>query len=532
MVGGKDSWFSDMCPAWPDNVAVGWTDNVGGYSGWDVTLGFGTPSVFVKSLGNGRQNQGYGWLDEDDYQPLVHYRGFHGVRESYLEISEEFRLYHQLCHLPSEHKFIKIEDDGTEKDAITYTTKPDQGFLSAEISRDLLDEFCLVKKMHLAVYFDVQRKNQKTLEEMGLDPKECLEIREGFIVLDRFWSDSMMSDGSLSIVRGKKLFPGLPRENNTPWLFNSEKKDYEKFIIGIDDDGQEIKAYCGPDREIRANGAFYKSVYFDRKVLDKYYADPDRYEIRDGNLYCAGLWGLRFDNNRNDGCVSAFLGDIGQMLSSKEQAYWKSFNIWPAQTGLSEAAYRRGVLGEFAEPNSPDFIFKYRFENFQKSYSSQSKWPLFEELEEEDQHNLSALRALTGNRQSEFDQQVLSLSKVLVDSLSEKEILRRYEESTGTPLTGTEGEERTIQKLEKLLEALGAPEPRESIQILRDIQGLRSASSAHRKGPSFKKLQERMGLKTKGLQQAFSEILLSASHLLHFLSQYLIAPAPSSNQRD
>ena len=51
-------------------------------------------------------------------RPLVFYRTFWDARPSYIEILEEFRLFHDLYFDKLNNKYIKINDDGTEEDII------------------------------------------------------------------------------------------------------------------------------------------------------------------------------------------------------------------------------------------------------------------------------------------------------------------------------------------------------------------------------------------------------------------------------
>jgi hypothetical protein len=404
-----------FCALIPDNEV----EEVLKSPGWDFRPGSGLPGCYIRHHAAGRGRHEYGYSRGPNvYEPLIHHRTWHGVRDSCVEVSEEFRLYHELYHVRGENRYIKIDDDGLEEDAIFYTTLADDGYLAVEISKKLLYEFCLVKKMHLAIYFDIKRKRPEFLKDLDIEPDSRKEIRDELLCLSQVFQDRWDSKGSWSGLCGKRLFLGTSRENRAPWGEDEDDEaDFEEFIVGFDDDGNEMKARCGPTDKLRKDKeiGYYTLTYFRRDVLSKYYSHPEKYQIEDGFLRCHGLWGLNIDNDHEE-YVSAFLGDIG-MMSQREQSYWKSFNFWPAKRGLSETAYRRGILGEFAPARSPDFVFKQRFTAFQKEYQEKYGSLLFKELEEEDQHNLTALRVPHNDGQAEFDAQVLSLSKILVDSL-------------------------------------------------------------------------------------------------------------------
>lgn len=500
--------------------------------GWDLRIGCGAPTTSIKhnAFGRGKHDYGYERCPTAPYESLVHFRDFHGIRESYVEVSEEFRLYHDLCFVGKKHKFIKINDDGTESDAILLSTPKNDGYRAVRISKKLLNNFCLVKRMHLAIFFSIKRKRAEPLSNS--EKTSRLDFSEGLINLSQSYYDSSFG-GSCSQLCGKRLFPGDSRDSKHPWNFGDEGKLFEEFIVGVDDNGEEIRARCGPSESLRKGDRvhFYTTVYFKKEVFDKYRAHPEKYQIEDGYLYCLALWGLRIDNNHAE-YVSAYLGDIGQMLSEKEQAYWKSCNFWPTRQGLSEAAFQRDVLGEFGPANALEFVFKRHLSDFQDKYRQVHDSILFKDLEEGDRHHLQALHVPLDGRQGEFDSQILSLSKILVDSLSDEELERRLNLQDNKELLKTTGEMRTIQKLENLLTVLGDKKPRQSTEILRTIQSLRSASAAHRKGPHFKKLWKELDIEEKGVSKVFSELLQEACQFLVHLGNLLIdhrLDAPNSS---
>lgn len=81
---------------------------------WDLNLGGGLPGS-VRYHSEGETPVKYlRFGDDDGIEPLVIYREFHGLREDYREISEEFRLFHRLYHDRKQDRYIKIDDSGNE----------------------------------------------------------------------------------------------------------------------------------------------------------------------------------------------------------------------------------------------------------------------------------------------------------------------------------------------------------------------------------------------------------------------------------
>src|SRR6266496_1859515 len=52
--------------------------------------------------------------EDEGYEPPILERDCHGVKPSYEEVAEEFRLFHNLYFDSKNKKYIKIKDDGSE----------------------------------------------------------------------------------------------------------------------------------------------------------------------------------------------------------------------------------------------------------------------------------------------------------------------------------------------------------------------------------------------------------------------------------
>ena len=75
------------------------------------------------------------------------------------------------------------------------------------------------------------------------------------------------------------------------------------------------------------------------------------------------------------------------------------------------------------ESNMEDHKFQNAYSSLIKQWNEKKGWDLFLPLSEEDSYNLTQIRILLGNSQPEFDQLVLALVKVLIDSLNEKQLI-------------------------------------------------------------------------------------------------------------
>ena len=91
---------------------------------WDISIGQGGPG-FVTYYNQGEDERTEYKRNLNDFQiePIVIYREFHGMKENYQEIQEEFRLFHNLYEDPKRNVLVKIHDDGNEEDAVIIESK-------------------------------------------------------------------------------------------------------------------------------------------------------------------------------------------------------------------------------------------------------------------------------------------------------------------------------------------------------------------------------------------------------------------------
>lgn len=445
---------------------------------------------------------------EDGIEPIIIQRHFYGMKETSFDISEEFRHLYNLYYDIPEKKYIAILDDGNEEDVIRIS---DDKIL---INAKYLKEFLAIKKCVLVLYFNIDRYFQGQFSDIGKEP--ILEIRKNhdvtcsISICDCDWNRDGLK--IYSRLLGKKTIEGV-KEFDPENLSGSLKNDeYLDFIIGVDSKGDNVTFTCDEKELANYFGKnsgkphFVTPVFFHRKVLEKYYADSDKYTVHDGHLSCGGLWSLRLDNN-HDKYVIVMLGDLGG-LSISEQQYWKSFNVKP-EGGFSNVAFKRGFAAEFTDPSMEDLKFKSKFELFQETWAKKNGWPFFLPLEERDHHYLKKLRVPLKESQSEFDELVLAITKVLIDSLNERKIQEML--SSKIP------EEKGIAKLQRLFNEKGIAGSEDHILFLRDLQNLKSATASHRKGDEYNKIANKWGVGKKRYREVYCDILDRATRFLEFL---------------
>jgi hypothetical protein len=138
-------------------------------------------------------------------------------------------------------------------------------------------------------------------------------------------------------------------------------------------------------------------------------------------------------------------------------------------------------------------------------------WPVLLPLSNEDQHYLRALRIPARDEQRDFDEVILALTKILVDSLNEKELNKLI---ASDDLAGLKG---SISRLEKACENRGVADYDDHIRFLRELQELRSCGAAHRKGSNYHKIAEKLGIDAYSLRQVFEGMLIKGLSFVRFL---------------
>jgi len=251
-------------------------------------------------------------------------------------------------------------------------------------------------------------------------------------------------------------------------------------------------------------------VYFRREVLAKYFAEPERYSVSDGQITCLSLWSCQIDNDLPSHVV-VFLGDLGRDLPYEERLHWRQFNVSP-EGGVSETNFQRSFLAQFTDAQAPDLTFRREYVSITRDWERVHEWPLFLSLSSGGSHLLDTVRIPVTNSQVELDEQVERLTKLLVDSLNENELAAR----SGALEKGAKG----ISKLAGFLEATGFPERQSVVQLLRDLQTLRSTGSAHRKGSAYEKIIAKLGVDPTRKPDAVRRFLEEASAALRALRKH------------
>lgn len=468
------------------------------------------PGVTVYGAWDSGEAAYYKWGNNTSIEPLVIKRDYNDLARDNIEIVEEFRFLFNLYYNSQSKEYVDLEND-------TSVVKiSDDNLVS--IHKRYLKSYLAIKNMALIIHID----SRCTDIVEDIFPTDSFDYRNDdntvFYTVNIGRGHNGIQEENFSILFGKKVLFGCKLKDCNIWPYN-EKKQYIEFIVGVDDNGRELHYTCDPSKLSNYFGAnpdaphCLTPIFFDSAVLSKYYSNPEKYKVDDGIIRCGTLWSLYIDN-QNTGYVSAYLGDLGRNLpSEQEQHYWRGFNK-ALDAKLSATKFKRDFMALPASSQSQDFVFKNTYVKTNRQFAEKAGWPLFLELDEQDRYNFEGLRIPINNSIVEMDMLVLSLVKVLLDSLNEKEIVSH--------LTGTyEKLVGSIAKLEVWFQEKQLTGYQDHIKFLRNLQELRSSGTGHRKGKSYQKISKVFDIQKENYTETFSNILESATLFLNYINTHI-----------
>ena len=480
--------------------------------GWNDFLYDFRPKNVPKDNGDFKY---YRYGSEHRIIPLVIQRYYFDIFPSEIEISEEFRLFFNIYIGKQKNGIYNCLDENGEEDTIIEITEN-----LVKVKTRYLQEFAASKKIQFLIIFEYVRFFEESLNELGeLSDNQYTGTDEKLNYHIDFQNRLINDYKSNSRLIGKKRLTQLQNYHPKSIYDNFDKKTYENFIVKLDSDGQEIHKSCNISyRSSDDNAHFLSLIFFKREVLRKYYDNPSHYDVENSYIRKKGGWYLRVDNN-NKAYVVVFLGDLGQILPSKEQVHWRSYNI-PPEGYLSSAYYKSQIEGEFASPELSEFNFKYLLESLNSVFLMRFSFALFKDLPLGDEFHLKTLRIPLINSQNEFDQQIMSLIKIIIDSINEDEICKSIHSLCIDTANNFKLEGKTLRGIDKLklfLETHGYKETPQLIEYLRSIQSIRSTGVAHLKGSNYKKQSAKFGIGEKSFIDIFDEILINLNIYLNDL---------------
>ena len=518
--------FSAMVPASEENRAKLLSN-----CEWEIYHDFfGKPSFYTT-------DRDHTWLYDDgtkkivnniEFRPFVLYRDFHGYKPSCFELVQNFLLYHNAFFEQEEKEYRFIDEDGELQKLARIKENGDNQII--EVDAHWLKDYLAANKCFLVRFHDHRRFVK---EDVGdLIQKGILRQRfsDRYCLLELYIGENelgIQDFKSLSVLFGKDIvlpYP-TPDKRKMTFLLDVDKK-YANFIIDLDENGTPIEATCDESKlsnyfEDRGTPHILTPVFFKKEVLKKYYDEPSRYRVTSNSIYCLDLWHLPFDITE-EGLVQVWLGDLGR-IPYKEQLHWKCYNVLPKGT-ITKRRWLTDFLAEFPDPSDiPDPIYRFKavYEEIQLLFREKFGEPLFLPLGKEDSHAYESLHLPVTEEWSEFDEQILYLSKLLVDSLNVKFLSKRTSYKINDKVNGKKL--KPLDLLELFLKKLSVSEKdiKFIMSSLRAMWAIRSYGSAHRKGKEFNKILQKYGLAKLSNRRKIDKLVKNLIQALALIGEYV-----------
>ena len=454
---------------------------------------------------------------EPGITPLVYVISAKDERKPQFIINNDFRTVYSLFEKYVNHQRTDyVQTTSTCKEIRVLWVE--DNVVKANIN--YIKEFLGITGLNLLLYYDTMIWSDKSYDEWGIKPQmnipaDCEDIAFLFSHLTGTGLDDKKKSGAW--FQGKCVIRHGAVEELGAWKVNEE--GYETFVVGQDGNGKEITVTCDeqqlPNLFTRKGDEYWTltPVYFSSTVLDKYLANPDRYYVGDAYLD-APYWGLKMDNDRTDGLVMSFLKDLGD-LPYEEQQHWRQYNVVPPTSArLSDTAFKRSFLGVPTNPSEDmSLVFRQKYQEMRKTWNAKNGWDLIKPLSVSDESDFNNLHQMTDeNNLKDFTYQILTLTRSIIDSLNEKELLDRIDETNSDYqkyVADHEGKmDGSLLRLEWYLRTRGGYNA-EMLSYLRKLQSYRSKNAAHRRGTSdkeMKKLERFFGLDKSSQKEALDGI--------------------------
>lgn len=131
-----------------------------------------------------------------------------------------------------------------------------------------------------------------------------------------------------------------------------------------------------------------------------------------------------------------------------------------------------------------DLRLRAAYERFLSDWRTRNGWDLLRPMEGADVTLPAQIRIPVDDSVTEFDQVVLVLTRVFVDSLDSAGLTRRLTEQVEN--------EQSLAKLDRWLTQEGYTHRERDMPLLRGLQSIRSKGGAHRKGSEYERAIDRV----------------------------------------
>jgi len=415
-----------------------------------------------------------------DSEPVFFHRPFEGVDEApCIEMNQRLSHLLGLHAMPDQRAWCVLDGQGRIVPAARWGVVDSDGRgLCCTLRRRELDVLLYRTRSCLIRVFDVTRAQTWGINYGSAQREEVVRSDPHEVVARRYMF-AAAGAARMSVLRGFQVVRcSRSDEEMALVVAGEEPREYATFLIQDWKNRRVVEWSAAPDRLgnyfVESDLPFGTSpAFFSPELLIQYRQDPERYVIGDRIIQCRGAWQVRYDINA-EGQVHAYICDLAY-LPYEEQLRWKAFNVMPSGT-ISQRAYQTDFLGSWDDVHEPLRSLKDilgRFPQHDRTGRPCSVWRMPDLPKTQD---LDFLGYVVTSSRKEWEDQVLALSRILVDGLDRSSIqnLARTR-SCFDPMAGS------ITQLDRLLTAAAVDSEvqGEIVTCLQEVQRLRSSKVAH-----------------------------------------------------
>lgn len=405
---------------------------------------------------------------------------------TYFELSQDLTLAHGLHWLEERQAWCRFDENG-EVVALAGVERAgnDEHGASAHlvwVDYDLLQRHMSASGTSLVQMFDAIPIPAGLSASGRPEGKEVGDLRTGLIYR---WGMS----GAGSYARGV-FFMGPDQTAQERGIaevpVDDAPKEYETFTILDWKNGKVVECSSSPD----AQASYFQKdsplpfqtspVFFRPDVLDRYKADPDKYQLRHRSITCRHAWSLQSYDVNAAGQVHTYIRYLGY-LPIAEQRYWKAFNEAP-KGAISDRSFKTDFEGSWdVESDNLDALKSTLRELSRGNHDwFQLRQP---SLVEQLHYPLTASNKI-------WDDTLIAMNKAINESLV-KDGLKKFAVAAGAkgePMMGS------IKWLREALIAKGADVDQADalVKPLGDLQFFRTRLSAHAGGAGAAQVRQEL----------------------------------------
>lgn len=225
--------------------------------------------------------------------------------------------------------------------------------------------------------------------------------------------------------------------------------------------------------------------------MQKFYNRPEIYEVVKGRGIKKGTEVIPYNTTQDGSAIMIYLGDL-EILPSEELHYLKSFNILCPKNPMTKDRFKRDFKGKFTSPKDLGYQIETKIRELNDLFIEKYNYSLFRLENKEVQDALEHIHIPTTDDKIEFENVILKMSRVFVESIQSSELKNDLEN-----LDGLENN-KSIKVLEFFIKKkLPDWADLNLIKYLFFLWDLRNGGVAHIKGSNYQKLLEKLDLENK-----------------------------------